>query len=244
LYGGTGGMGRVYEQQGGFACNIDWVVGPHFDISKVEVRRSIVLLIREGVFSHGMVATPCTTFSTARDRTLVIRCKVWPWGRPDLPEKEQLKILQGNVTARFAVQVFRECRRVGTPCAVENPWSSRLWQTPEFKCLINKADTSFGRADFCQYGTAWRKATGFLACHVSKQAFSSFCKSCTGRKLCSRTSKCHHVLSGSSPSGKPWTLVAQPYPRKLCVALCALLRTHDAAHPPSPVNLDMGYGKG
>ena len=48
-------------------------------------------MIRHGHVKAVMLATPCSSFSTARDRTFPIRSRLKPWGLPGLPPKEAEK---------------------------------------------------------------------------------------------------------------------------------------------------------
>ena len=75
----------------------------------------------------------------------------------------------------------------------------------------------------CQFGSAWKKPTavlcGNMPTHLTKHI--SKCCQCKG-SICGRTSKTHLQLIGTSPNGKPWTAIAQVYPKALCAALAKL----------------------
>ena len=71
--------------------------------------------------------------------------------------------------------------------------------------------------DYCQFGKPWRKRIIFASWNVDTDPLPV--ARCTGRGICSRTGRAHLRLLGTDPaSGRPWTLVAEPYPPGLCRA--------------------------
>ena len=123
-----------------------------------------------------------------------------------------------------SLRKIKEFDRLGLPWVVENPQSSRLWLCPGFVALMKQTNVQFVSFHMCQFGSKWRKATSILCGNIPEHMLSDLRRTCSGRGgLCSRTGKPHLVLSGSSPSGVPWTKIAQVYPRRLCVALAKLL---------------------
>jgi len=112
------------------------------------------------------------------------------------------------------------CRRLGIKFALENPNSSILW------CL----DLSPGkeapreytvRVDVCQFGAPWRKAIRLLTNDARLQQVAATCR--MRDNLCCRTALSHHRLEGKSPSGRWWTAIAEPYPRKFCTSVADAL---------------------
>ena len=107
---------------------------------------------------------------------------------------------------------------------IENSLSSRLWLTPAVKSLIAQGNVIFITTHMCQFGSVWKKPTGILCGrvpeHLAQQA-SKLCK-CQG-SICGRTGKPHLQLTCTAPCGKPWTAVAQVYPKGLCIVLAKLL---------------------
>ena len=111
------------------------------------------------------------------------------------------------------------------PWVIENPLTSRLWLTREIAELQDQGAV-FHRVDFCAYGVPWRKSTGLLA-HAfdNLPAALQCCSASHGR--CQFSGKKHIVLAGKNASGMWLTRIAQPYPLKLCHAVCGqLARTH------------------
>ena len=94
---------------------------------------------------------------------------------------------------------------------MENPWTSRIWLLNGFKKLLRRWPLL--PTDYCQDGMAWRKRTGILGVHVN---FKSAMRLCSGpRGICSRTNLRHIELRGTQ-GGKFMTLIAEPYPHRLC----------------------------
>ena len=63
-----------------------------------------------------------------------------------------------------------------------------------------------------------------MCCNLEPADTAALSRLCQGRRgWCSFSGKRHWVLSGSSPSGVPWTRVAQPYPQRLARALSKAL---------------------
>ena len=213
-------MSREFRKLGGLADTFDIAEGPQFDLARSIVVGKIVRDVKCGRYTAVMAGVPCTSFSCARDRSGVIRTQRLPWGVSGLDSADQLRIATGNKTARAALRILRACISVGCGFVVENPWSSRLWLVPEIRRLLLCDDVSLIRADMCQHGTRWRKATGLLIYDplgLDKAGLSCVCGGEEG--ICGRTSRKHIILEGTAPGGARWTRVAQTYP--LQFARCA-----------------------
>ena len=110
-----------------------------------------------------MLPVPCTSFTTARNRTSVIRSTQEPWGiSRQMNEREARSIALGNATAEAALKIIRLLNKYKVPWIVENPRTSYLWHLPELHAVSEAAHGHFRVADFCQFGARWRKKTGFL----------------------------------------------------------------------------------
>ena len=137
-------------------------------------------------------------------------------------ESERWKIDNGNRAMVFACRVAHALLAMSTPFIFENPWTSLLWETPQFKHLRRRRNVVMARADFCQWGMPWRKSTGLLCGFANPFRIDKRC--CGGRGICSRTTKPHQQLSGIDPATKQfWTHVAEPYPRGLCTSMVQTL---------------------
>ena len=123
-----------------------------------------------------------------------------------------------------SLRMIREFDRLGLPWIVENPQTSRLWLCPGFVALMKQSNVQFVVFHMCQFGSKWKQTTSIMTGNIPEHMRQPLRRTCSGRRgFCSRTGKRHLVLSGSSPSGVPWTRIAQVYPRNLCVALAKLL---------------------
>ena len=168
-----------------------------------------------------MIATPCQTLSRARRGCPPpLRTNEFPWGLEGLSAVDCEKVRVGNVLTRFTLKLIRLCLQMRIPCVVENPLTSMFWVLPEVLRLLACPHVKLERIDVCQFGTRWRKATRFMLCNIpddARKLLEPF--KCSGRGVCSRTGRPHLELSGKAPNGKFWTLIAQPYPRRLCKKL-------------------------
>ena len=122
------------------------------------------------------------------------------------------------------LRMIREFDKLGLPWMVENPQSSRLWLTAGFQALIAQSNVELIVLHMCQFGSKWKKPTHILAGNIPSHLLDMLRKTCSGCSgICSRTKKKHLQLTGTAPCGKPWTAVAQVYPKGLCVVLAKLL---------------------
>ena len=110
---------------------------------------------------------------------------------------------------RAAFSLASTAQSHGVPWLLENPSTSRCFLTPESDKLIsNGAELIIG--DQCQYGSLWRKRTGFLVGNVDTLDLGRLTRRCVGAHgLCSRTGKPHHNLEGGHNTKK-----ASQYPQK------------------------------
>lgn len=151
-----------------------------------------------------MLAPPCSSFSPARDRTRVVRSRDFPYGLPDLPAHEQVKVDVGNNCVKSALKIISWLDKRNIRWIPENPRSSKTWYLPEMVKLMQSSHVIDNVADFCQYGTAWRKRTRFLAAHICEDDLHRIRRQCHGPPgYCCRTGRKHFQLTGSSPMGGP-----------------------------------------
>lgn len=229
LFAGDGGVSRACTVLGFRARQWDIRNGPDQDLTKRQVIKRLKREIQRGRVLACMLAPVCTSFSVARDRTKVIRNHQYPWGIPEefmtLKEKESVHL--GNACFRTCLEVMRLLDRYKVPYILENPATSKAWYLPP---MVQHSQQPFVHtvvADFCQFGTPWRKRAKFLTAHIDHLDLSRLTKVCSGDKgCCSRTGRQHFQLTGLRADGTPWTRVAQPYPRKLCEALAHALTAH------------------
>lgn len=225
IFSGSGHFSRAIRRKLKSVCafEVDSCYGPQFDLTKPKIQKEIIKLIKSGVVQYVWLGTPCNSWSRARrndgrgpgplrDDTTGLM------GLPNLSEKDNSKVAIGNSLMKFSAQVFRLCVLLHIPVALENPHTSRLWLTPQLRHLMTHKYCEWGYTDFCQDGTSWRKRTRILWAHVElRQAL----KHCAGKNgICSRSHQRHEQLMGSA-NGQFKTLLAQPYPHRLCQRLAS-----------------------
>ena len=230
LFSGVGRVAKAVRRAGVSCEEIDIIHGKTHDVTDKKVCTRLCKRIRRQEFSGSMIGAPCTSFSVARDRTCIIRTKDEPWGLQDrskFSERDLASLELGNKITRSLIKIMNAMVQARTPFILENPRSSRLWHLPEIERIANCQLSRFVYSDYCQFGTAWRKRTGFLCFNCRDDLLdrleSHKCTGSCGR--CSRTGVRHTLLTGSAPGGITMTLLAQPYPPKLANLLGKILTT-------------------
>ncbi len=110
----------------------------------------------------------------------------------------------------------------GVPVTIENPHSSRLWETKWWARISRWPNIDVAVLDYCAFGTPWRKRTRFLSANV---ILSSIQGRCEGRRVCSFTRRPHTILSGTDEAGRRLTTLAEPYPARLCRSILPCFET-------------------
>ncbi len=210
LYSGERGAARaLHEISGEWVISFDIIYGARQDLNDPALRQDIEFLLEIGaVFGVGL-APVCRSFSVAV--TPAIRCKDFPMGRPGVSERVQRSLDDGNQSSVWVFKLLRLCKRYDIRFWLENPALSWLFRIPSFLKLIDEFSgyADFWTADYCRYGKKWRKRTKFFTDTVLR-GHKTLCAGCIS----------HIKLRGrSSFHRKPWTVVAQPYPRGICKCL-------------------------
>ena len=88
--------------------------------------------------------------------------------------------------------------------------------------------------DFCMYKTPWRTRLVFGNINMAdtERFLHRFCSGRGG--VCDNSHKKHFHLTGSARDGRPWTLVAQPYPSHFCHDIAYSLTTKYNVIPYNP----------
>ena len=227
FFSGAGGVARAIRSLGFKTREWELSKGVHCDLtdSKVlmKIREDIAALLILGA----MLAPPCSSFSPARDRTMVVRTRDYPWGLPNLPDHELQKVIVGNKCIKCALLIIKWLDSKKLPWVIENPHSSKIWFLPPLQRLQKARHTEVVVTDFCCYGTRWRKRTRLLCGNIDEADLMRLRRMCRGPPgICERTGLPHFHLTGSNRHGVPWTTVAQPYPVKLCHQLAFSLTAH------------------
>ena len=137
---------------------------------------------------------------------------------------DQAALETGNKTMSSAFKVAAMAHRNGIHRILENPFTSICWQTPEARALGAREHVTFIAVDFCAFGTPWRKRTVLMFGHCDEADILSLShRRCNGVGICDFTHKRHVQLTGSDPTGIPWTKRAEPYPTKLARRMAHML---------------------
>ena len=167
-----------------------------------------------GCFKAFGAAPICASFSVAV--TPPVRSSQYPRGLPNLRRSMQQKVRDGNSHSDFVRDMVDDAEVYVLAYFVENPDLSWWWRQKRWKRWRSSGSSSCFRLCFCRFGTPWQKATR-VATNTRLAGVRMMCK-------CKRP---HQRLRGGHPTlKKPWTAVAQPYPRGLCRLLALALCQH------------------
>ena len=223
IFAGSGRLSSAARRKGIPMFPVDILIDAQDDVLNHRTRQHIFSLISTGKVAFVWIGMPCTTFSRARQHDGLgpppLRSDSQPLGLDNLRPRDRKKLHEGNALFFFAVNLIKLCLLHNVPWALENPATSRCWITPQLTKLAESCDIV--HFDFCQYQEPWRKRTTVMFSLVDFSSLHRICKG-TG-SICSRSGKRHLNLKGISPSGKFWTLVAQPYPISLVECISELL---------------------
>ena len=141
--------------------------GMAYDLTDNKVLRRLERDALNGRIVAAMFATPCTSWSIARNRTNVIRSRAEPWGvrhpAKPLSEKDKLSLDLGNKTMRSTLRLLKLSTRLNIPWALlENPFSSNMWHVPALRRYSDSGVARLAYVDQCAWGRAWRKRTRIL----------------------------------------------------------------------------------
>ena len=210
LFTGRGGVARQLLRMGcPFVITYEWLHSPSEDLLQDHVRADVMKLIEEKAVLVCGSALICKSFSRAI--TPAIRSARFVKGVPWAPESLKQSLREGNSHAAFAVRVIAACEKCGLLFWLENPDGSFLWLQPGMKRRFScPSSLDLLRVDYCRFGTPWRKRT----------RVATNCEALRGLRLlcrCREKGKVHIPLRGMHPLlKKPWTAVAEPYPRGFC----------------------------
>lgn len=188
--------------------------------------------IRSGLVIALWLGAPCSSFSRARDRPRShgsrtdktvhcpppLRSQDHPLGLRNLLEADGRKAREGNELAQFSISFLTDCRLQLVPATLENPHASRLWDLPSAAAAgaTQRQAPLLGLLSG-RYAVE-KKGTGFLSVNIDMMYAVRWC---TGRGDCSRSRpdgapRRHQPLRGAQPSsGRFYSIVAEPFPRKL-----------------------------
>ena len=93
--------------------------GPQEDLTDASVVSKLCASIRGGLVDGVMLATPCTSFTTARDRNSQIRSCRRPAGLSGLSARHRRLVEDGNRCAESTAAIMAACGDGGVPCLLE-----------------------------------------------------------------------------------------------------------------------------
>ena len=135
LFSGERGVAESWVRQTGrWALCFDIEHSPAEDLSDAKVRRLIWSALEAGAFVAVGMGPVCSSFSLAI--TPPVRTKHFPMGLPNLSEKMQQKIEQGNSFALWCFDLLRRASQLGLAVWLENPHSSWMFRIPAFGELL------------------------------------------------------------------------------------------------------------
>ena len=218
LYSGRGGVAKALVKGG---C--PWVLS--FELNRGEGenvllesnKTNILKLIQLKACKLVGSAMVCKSFSRAV--TPAVRDLQYPRGKPGISEAMREKVREGNAMADFGAEVHAACEAEEEDVSerkvfywTENPDSSHLWGQRKYKRYRDPSSQDIFRADYCRFGTGWRKRTRVATSLPKLKGLRIMC-SCKRR---------HQQLRGQHPTLRvPSTLVAQPYPRGFCQVIAS-----------------------
>ncbi len=210
LYTGSGGVARALLRLGcPFVVVCDWKMGSEADLLDPKVQELVLNLLRNKAVEVYGSALICSSFSKAV--TPCVRSPRFPRGLPGMRRSMRLKVKQGNQHSDFNALAIKEAEEHGIYFWLENPDGSYLWIQRGYQRFRPPESTWLYRADFCRYGTRWRKRT----------RVATSIPSLRGRRTLCRCEPPNHVqLRGQHPTLRiPWTAVAEPYPRGFSMSI-------------------------
>ena len=225
LFSGVGHVSKSWRQHGFAVLTFD--INDGWDLTDRKLLNTILGWTRSGIIIAMALGPPCSSWSMARrghpsSPGGPLRTRAFIMGLPGLPAKDAQKVTVGNRTMRASARLLECARAAGVPASLENPAISRLFHAPPIVAISRRKNVQLATGDFCQYGAQWRKRTSLLLvnCGCPKRLELRS----TGKKgVCSRSHRPHLVLQGPCKDGRPWTLVAQPYPKRYASALATVL---------------------
>ena len=182
LFCGTAGVSAQFKLAGGKSMGIDHQVKRHklkaaavqMDLKQPWVQELLFKEVASGRVDAIHMAPPCGTSSAARNIPIKrklrqkgapqprpLRSHQFPDGLPSLKGLNRAKVQSANQLYDFCARLCRACEKHGVLFVVENPENSMMWSTSFFSALVDKF--YFSVADNCEYGSEYKKATGFLS---------------------------------------------------------------------------------
>lgn len=214
LFSGEKGVVKSWcEMSSSWAISFEINDSPGQDLNDEKLRKQLLRLLKLGVFSCLGAAPVCCSFSVAI--TPPVRSRIYPFGKPNVSERMQAKLDEGNSSAAWVLVLLIVCVKKGIAFWLENPDLSFLFRLPDWIKFVeaHRPHVDFWRFDQCRFWRKWRKRTRILT-NTSLKGLTLFCR-CGGYHIALRGRSSYHRMS--------WTRVAQAYPKQLCKTLAYAL---------------------
>lgn len=128
VFSGSGALSKAWRQCRRLAgvpiFELDIANDGSLDLLTRKLQQNVLGWVRAGLVTTVWLGTPCNSWSRAREipgGPPPLRSGDFPLGLPGLRRADADKVRIGNELARFSAQLFRTCRTLGVPCAIENP---------------------------------------------------------------------------------------------------------------------------
>eukprot|EP00435_Cladocopium_sp_Y103_P070321 s689_g35.t1 len=198
IFSGCGRLSRALQAVGLTCFPIDIDNGSGHDVLDPLVEACILDKILKGKVLLVWLGMPCTTFSVARRRDGLgpgpLRSELFPMGIPWLRGRDRSKLITGNLLFFFTFRVIWACLQARVPFVLENPESSRCWQTPLASYVLKSGLVQSTTLHFCQFGERWKKPTRLMSAFLDLNAVACTCKGSFLR--CSYSGRAHIALKG------------------------------------------------
>ena len=106
---------------------------------------------------------PCG--ASLRTGAQALRTDQHPDGVPGLPVHLQAHVAAANCLCQWMARLILMLEAAKKVWVVENPWSSRLWDTSMWKKVTSHCSVHFAKADVCMFGGFRNKRTALAASH-------------------------------------------------------------------------------
>ncbi len=114
--------------------------------------------------------------------------------------KERARVNSANKLLLRMHELMKDCESYNVPFYLENPQSPKVWMHPIIRKWVQHKTSHKVEFDYCQFGTAWKKATTILSVGNTKFHTGKLvkCKVTWQGKdsICSKTGKPHVTLTG------------------------------------------------
>ena len=170
-------------------------------------------------------APQCNTYSLTQ--WPIVRSRAFPEGLPHLTGEALAVVALANTMSSNMVRLLRlHCVR-GVSWSCENPASSLLWHTADFKRLFSEYNVDKVTVDTCCFGTAYRKRTTIMTWDPQGDGFL---RTLNQRCHCTKPHKTLTKGFCTHDSRIPTRDGTAAYPRAMCTSWARAVQNHLRMH--------------